>query len=243
MKVSHFVVVAMLAAGCSADQQAEQEAQRETARETAPAPAATSGGNPPPPAPAAPERRETDASDAKASEHGVATTEAVREGVNPRAAVLDDFKERIEDYVDVRGKAIRDGDKLRETDNPAELTTRQAALAARIAALRANAKHGDVFTPEIRNTFRRLLAPELKGEDGRDTKAVLKDDAPPPGSVPLKINAKYPEGLPRPTVPANLLLNLPALPKGLEYRIVGKHLVLLDIDADIVIDYIANVMA
>jgi hypothetical protein len=72
---------------------------------------------------------------------------------------------------------------------------------------------------------------------------VLKDDAPPSGSVPLKVNAKYPDGLPRPTLPANLLLNLPSLPKGLEYRIVGKHLVLLDIDANLIVDYIPNAIA
>ena len=60
--------------------------------------------------------------------------------------------------------------------------------------------------------FRRLLAPELKGEDGRDAKAVLKDDAPAPGSVPFKVNAKYPENQPRPSVPANLLLKLPLCP-------------------------------
>ena len=29
-----------------------------------------------------------------------------------------------------------------------------------------------------RTLFRQLLAPEMKGEDGRDAKAVMKDDAP-----------------------------------------------------------------
>ena len=92
----------------------------------------------------------------------------------------------------------------------------------------------------MRRTFRQLLAPELKGEDGRDAKAVLKDDAPAPGTVPFKVNAKYPENQPKPTMPANLLLNLPRLPEPLEYRVVGQHLLLLDTAADVIVDYILN---
>ena len=117
---------------------------------------------------------------------------------------------------------------------------RQEALAARIRTARATAKQGDIFTAEIRTKFRRLLAPELKGEDGRDAKAVLKEDAPSPASIPFKVNAKYPEGAPLPSVPSNLLLSLPTLPEPLEYRIIGKHLVLLDTAAGIIVDYIPN---
>ncbi len=68
----------------------------------------------------------------------------------------------------------------------------------------------------------------------------MKDDAPAPGSIPFKVNAKYPEGAPVPTVPASVLLSLPTLPRPLEYRIVGKHLLLLDTDAGIIVDYIPN---
>jgi hypothetical protein len=97
-----------------------------------------------------------------------------------------------------------------------------------------------VFTPAVRDSFRKLLSPPLKGEDGRDAKKILKDDAP--AGVPLKVNAKYPPGAPLPTVPANLLLNLPTLPEEVEYRIVGKHLILRDTEADIIVDYIPNVL-
>jgi hypothetical protein len=127
-------------------------------------------------------------------------------------------------------------------------TTRQinatkATLAARVQATRVNAKQGDIFTPAVRPVFRRLLAPELKGEDGHDAKAVLKDDAPAPGTVAFKVNAKFPENQPRPTVPASLLLALPPLPAPLEYRIVGQHLLILDTAADLVVDYILNAIA
>ena len=158
--------------------------------------------------------------------------------VNPDAALMADFEARVEKYADLHKQLAKGTAAQKETSDPAKINEAKAALAAKVQAARANAKHGDIFTPPIRAKFRRLLAPELKGEDGRDAKAVLKDDDPAPGTVPFKVNAKYPEGQPLPSVPANLLLNLPPLPEPLEYRIVGKHLLLLDTAADLVVDYI-----
>jgi hypothetical protein len=66
----------------------------------------------------------------------------------------------------------------------------------------------------------------------------MKEDAP--AKVPLKVNATYPEGKPLPTVPPNILENLPQLPEDLEYRIIDKHLILRDVDANLIIDYIPN---
>jgi hypothetical protein len=154
------------------------------------------------------------------------------------AKAVEDFRHRIEQYVKVHKEAARESPPLKVTDDPARIKTAADGLAAQIRAARAGARHGDIFTPAITDVFRRLLAPELQGEDGRDAKAILKDDAPT--SVPLRVNAKYPENQPLPTVPAGLLLELPPLPEELEYRIVGRHLILRDAAADIIVDYIPN---
>jgi hypothetical protein len=37
-------------------------------------------------------------------------------------------------------------------------------------------------------------------------------------------------------------MSLPQLPAGLEYRLVGKELVIRDVDANIVVDYVANAL-
>ena len=160
--------------------------------------------------------------------------------VNPNAAAMAEFKARVDKYADLHKQLAKGAAAQKETKEPAEIQAATKALAAKVQAARADAKHGDIFTPEIRPVFRRLLAPELKGEAGRDTKEIIKDDAPAPGSVPFKVNAKYPEGQPLPTVPANILLTLPELPAPLEYRLVGQHLLLLDTAADLVVDYILN---
>jgi len=160
--------------------------------------------------------------------------------VNPDAAAMAEFKARVDAYADLHKRLATGDAKQKETADPAKLNARTDALTAKVQAARVDAKHGDIFTPEIRPVFRRLLAPKLKGADGRDVKAVLKDDSPAPGTVPFKVNAKYPDSQPLPTVPANVLITLPPLPEPLEYRIVGQHLLLLDTSADLIVDYILN---
>ena len=175
----------------------------------------------------------------------VAIEEGVRKtssdpAVNPDAEAMAEFKARVEEYVDLHRRLARGDARLEETSNPAQIDAATETLAARVQSARRDARHGDIFTPAVRPAFRRLLAPHLKGEEGRDAKAILKDDAPAPGTVPFKVNAPYPEDQPRPTVPASLLITLPTLPEPLEYRIVGQHLLLLDTDANLIVDYILN---
>jgi hypothetical protein len=175
-------------------------------------------------------------------------TGAAKAAPNPSAAAdaaaMADFKTRVESYAALHKRLAKGPAAQKKNANPDKLTAQKTTLAARIQAARADAKHGDIFTPEVRETFRRLLAPGLKGAGGRDTKAVIKDDAPAPGTVPFKVNAKYPDNQPKPTMPANLLLKLPRLPEPLQYRVVGQHLLLLDTAADMmIVDYILNAIA
>ena len=48
--------------------------------------------------------------------------------------------------------------------------------------------------------------------------------------------------LAEPQAPANLLVNLPTLPEPLQFRIVEKHLILVDEDADVILDYALNII-
>lgn len=158
--------------------------------------------------------------------------------VNPVAAALADFQKRIEAYRALHDEAAKGSAQMHETDDPAEIRKTQADLAARLRKARPNAHQGDIFTPEIRAVFRRLMYPEMKEAAVRETKADVGEDIP--RGVRLKVNASYPEGQPLPTVPANLLVNLPRLPKDLEYRIVDRHLILRDVDANLIVDFIPN---
>jgi hypothetical protein len=121
-----------------------------------------------------------------------------------------------------------------------ETVAAQKALARAIAAKRAKAKPGDVFRPEVQPVLRRLIAEQLQGPDALDArKAVLAEN---PGdedhSVPVvvRVNAEYPSGASRSTVPPSLLLTLPPLPPCLHYRFVGRDLILIDSVAQLVVD-------
>lgn len=165
---------------------------------------------------------------------------ASKDKVNPDARVLAEFQKRVEEYVDLRDKLEDKGPAIKETKEPAHIRAAQDALAQNIRAARKAARPGDIFTPDTRALFRRLMYPELKGRAGTEAKQVIKEDAPAPASVAFKVNAKYPEDEPLPTVPPKLLAALPKLPEGLEYRIVGKNLILRDADSNLIVDFIPN---
>ena len=159
---------------------------------------------------------------------------------NPEALVLADFQKRIHEYMKLRNKLEKQAPPLKETADPAKIQASQDGLADRIRGARKGAKHGDIFTPEIQQAFRRLMYPELKGADGVQTKEAMKEDAPK--AVPLKVNAKYPEEAPLPTVPPNVLAALPRLPEELEYRFINRDLILRDVHANLIVDYIQNIV-
>ena len=167
-------------------------------------------------------------------------TPAAKAPVNAQAEVLQDFKARLDRYLEIHRKVAKDVPPLKETNNPAQILTAQTTFAEKLRQARPDAKHGDVFSPAIQQEFRRLLAPKLQGEDGQDAKKVLKDDAP--AALTLKVNANYPPGAALPTVPTKMLLNLPTLPEEVEYRIINKDLILRDTRGDIVVDFIQNVI-
>jgi hypothetical protein len=57
----------------------------------------------------------------------------------------------------------------------------------------------------------------------------------------LEVNQPYPDGLPLQSMPPSVLMNLPKLPPELEYRAVGRELVLRDIAANLVVDIIPDI--
>jgi hypothetical protein len=167
---------------------------------------------------------------------GAAYSEA--QTVNPDAKVLVDFQERVKQYIELHKRAAKEVPKLKETEDAAKIKSVQDQLAEKIRAARPKARQGEIFTPEIAAQLRRLMYPEMKGSEGKATKEALKEDAPSPKSVPLKVNARYPDEQPLPTVPPNLLMSLPKLPEELEYRIVQKDLILRDVAANLIVDFI-----
>ena len=179
---------------------------------------------------------------------------AAEENANPDAIVLADFQKRVDAYMSIHKDAVKDAPAIKETKNPGEIKAAQEALGAKIRAARATAKQGDVMTPEIQNKFRRLMYPVVtspapQGTAGREVKKDIKEELKEnteerkeEGGKPvvMKVNATYPNDTPLPTTPPQVLMNLPKLPEQLEYRLVGKNLIIRDVQANIIVDFVPN---
>jgi hypothetical protein len=165
---------------------------------------------------------------------------AVAAPENPDSAIIADFNARLEKFVKTQ-RALLKRTPIPEDATPAQIKTRQETLAAQLREIRKNAKQGDIFTPQVAALFKRLINPELKGREGAETKQALEEEDGEVAQVNLQVNAAWPASEPLTTVPANILGNLPQLPQDVEYRISNKrHLVLRDVDANIIVDYIYN---
>ena len=158
---------------------------------------------------------------------------------NPDSAILADFNARLDNYVK-KQRALLKNSPIPEDATPAQIKARQETLAAELRTIRKDAKQGDIFTPQVAALFKRLMYPEVK-EQPRETKQALAEEDGETAQVNLKINAPWPSSEPLTTTPANILAVLPQLPMDVEYRISNKrHLVLRDVDANIIVDFIYN---
>ena len=155
-------------------------------------------------------------------------------GMAHQAEALRHFEEELAEYAELHAKQLA---KLGARESVAT----QEALAHAIAAKRAKARPGDVFRPEVQPLFRRLIAEQLQGPDALDARRTLLEGNPEDeDSVPVvvRVNAEYPPGAPRSTVPPSVLLTLPPLPACLHYRFVDRDLVLVDSVAQLIVDFL-----
>ena len=154
------------------------------------------------------------------------------------AQIALDLQARARAYLDLRKKVA--GNAPSPGDSPAAITSAQRDLANKIRVARAGTKQGDIFTPAIAAYVKRQIAATISGPHGSDIRASLRRAEPV--KIQLQVNQSYPENLPLQSTPPSLLMNLPDLPKGLEYRVLGSELVLRDADANIVVDYVPNAL-
>ncbi len=118
------------------------------------------------------------------------------------------------------------------------LRTRQNTLADALATkLRANAKQGDIFRPPIADALRHQIGEAFNGPQ----MDLLLDDMAEQLTTPGKTEApRINRRLDAPRVPPRLAALLPPLPPQLEYDFTDRTLLLRDIDADVVVDFVPD---
>jgi hypothetical protein len=159
---------------------------------------------------------------------------------NPTAVTLADFTKRVNDYVALHKRVASQVGELDETKSPAEIATREKNLGEAIRAPRAGAKQGDLFTPEVAAIFKKVIQQESRNRSPRvrEQRKDAEDEVP---AFKPQVNQVYPTTFPLATFPPTLLKVLPPLPKEVEYRVVAGHLILRDTEANLIVDFIAQV--
>ena len=157
---------------------------------------------------------------------------------------IKDFTDRVKDYLKLHKKAADSLPALTGDEDPATVAAHRVALARAIRARRGAARRGEIFDAKVVPTIVARVREELWGIEASPARKVIREGNPkfdPEGYVPvtIRVNADYPLRAPVSTVPASLLLVLPQLPPDvLEYRFVGRDLILIDTEANLIVDYI-----
>ena len=155
------------------------------------------------------------------------------------AAAIRDFDARVQQYVAHRKKDA--GTLPGQTNSATKLDEKREQIRTKAQAGRTDAKRGEIFDPAISAYFRKQIAAAFTGTRGKRVSSSLRRSEPVK-DMPLKVNAPYPDGVPLQSMPPTLLLKLPKLPKELEYRIVGRNLVLIDVEPKLVVDILPDVI-
>lgn len=150
----------------------------------------------------------------------------------------DAFAQAVTAYIEVhRGAAA--GLPAVSVADPEAAMVWTTTLAERIRARRQSARTGDVLGP-AESRIRAIVKREMSAAEGAAIWSAIKESNVYGARV--RVNHRYPPGLPRATMPGQLLAQLPPLPKELEYRFLGRSLLLVDQDAQLIVDVLPDVL-
>jgi hypothetical protein len=156
------------------------------------------------------------------------------------AVTLAEFVKRVNAYVAIHTNAEKALPALSNEATPQQIDQKQRGLATKIQSARANAKRGDIFTPEMTAYVKNLLGRVFSGRDGAQLRASVMDENVK--YLALKVNQRYPDDYPLTTMPSDVLKSLPELPEEMEYRFVGPQLILLDPHAHLIPDFVPDAL-
>lgn len=153
---------------------------------------------------------------------------------------VDAFEGRVKEYAKMREGLEEKLPKLSKEAKPEEITAHKVQFMEMVRNSRVGAKPGDLFAPEIAAHIRAIIKDEFKGRERQELrKEVMEADNK---RVPLRVNYSYPETEELVDMPPTLLLRFPQLPKQVRYRFVRGHLLLVDRENGLIIDYMPNAL-
>jgi hypothetical protein len=161
--------------------------------------------------------------------------------LEPLRTALQTYVDRTQPYRKQAAQAAEQVPGKASTGAEASVRARQNALAEALKTkLRPNAKQGDLLGDGAAAIIRKRVDEVFKGprHDLLMDSLAEQNDTGKAAPTTVTIN----EHLDAPRVPPQLIDMLPALPKQLEYGFTGRTLVLRDVDADVVVDYLPDTL-
>jgi hypothetical protein len=154
------------------------------------------------------------------------------------AAAIKQFDDAIAQYLALR-QGLRSEVAGPVKDSTAlQLNNASDALAGAIQRARVKARVGAIFSEPVAAAIKRRINDLMRTGKMSEVLAGIDDDGA--ASPAPTVHLRFPSSVQLATMPPSLLAVLPPLPRELEYRIVGRTLVLRDVDASLVLDYIPN---
>ena len=159
----------------------------------------------------------------------------------PATGGLSLFDERIAAYAELHQRVETIFPPLAPTDDAYVLVRRRAHLGAAIRAERAQAKQGEIFDATTAVMLRDVVADALRGVDVDVLLVDLYEGCEMPIGYRPEVNGSYPDWATH-EMPFTLLVALPRLPGGIQYRLIDHDLLLWDVDADVIIDVLPGAL-
>ena len=150
------------------------------------------------------------------------------------------FEKQVKDYVDLRNKVRENAPKLSKDSTPEQIHAYRTALEQSLRSARAGAKRGELFRPETADYIRRTLKIEFQGKDRQQLRETIFETETQ--GVILRVNHPYAQTAEFSEMPATLLTKLPQLPKEVRYRFVGRNMLLVDRESNVIIDYMPEAL-
>jgi hypothetical protein len=150
------------------------------------------------------------------------------------------FKASIHQYVQLHRRIEQQLPPFRAHSDAQDIIESSNAMAAALQTARANAREGDIFTREVAALLRTRVSDSLaaRGFLPEEMVAATLEEADENAALPV-VNGRFPWRRGAAMWPC-VLDALPRLPHELQYRFVGRDLVLVDTDADLVVDILRN---
>jgi hypothetical protein len=155
-------------------------------------------------------------------------------------AAIDAFEKQVKDYIALRNKVRENAPKLSKDSTPEQIHAYRTALELSLRNARPHAKRGEFFQPATADFIRRTLKTEFQGQDRKELREQIFETETQ--GVVLRVNYPYAQSAELSEMPATLLSKLPQLPKELRYRFVGRNMLLVDRESDVIIDIMPDAL-